>query len=101
MQNFHNGRTPAGNADMPDAEIQELADKLSTLVRRSGGRGLRIPYHFLSGIVGDASARAALERAGFHRMPETWTCGRGNSIVADWEYPPVFADALEEIWLSH
>ena len=103
MQNFHNGQLPT-NRDEPartadeydDDMIQELANKLSALVRRGGG-GLRMNFDELSYVLGDDLATHVFKRAGFHRMPETWAIGRGNGVPGDYTFYPAFARGLEEI----
>ncbi|KZY44797.1 hypothetical protein A3731_10350 [Roseovarius sp. HI0049] len=93
MQTFHNGRLPAIDDDL----VQELADKLTTLARRGGGRGMRLNFEWLSDAIGPRLARAVLRRAGFRRLPETWAIGDGDTRPGRFTYPEVFAEQLEEI----
>ena len=106
MQNFHNGRTPAENAvpadvtadEFDDDLIQELANKISTLARRAGGKGMRVDFDWLADALEDDDlAFHVLRRAGFSKMPETWELGRGNSIPGDFRFLPSLAEELEGI----
>ncbi|MET4104079.1 hypothetical protein ABIE58_003528 [Roseovarius sp. MBR-78] len=97
MQNFANGRLPT----FDDGLVQELVDKLTTLASRGGGRGMRVSFDWLADALGPRLARAVLKRAGFRRLPEQWAVGRGTSIPADYTFPEVFAEELEDILYDH
>ncbi|SFQ56535.1 hypothetical protein SAMN05421853_11096 [Roseivivax halotolerans] len=92
MQTFANGQ-PALDNDM----IQELADKLSALARRGGGRGMRVEFGWLADALGPRIARAALKRAGFRRCPETWAIGDGDTRPGRFTFPESFIEQMEEI----
>lgn len=92
MQTFSNGH-PALDDDL----VQELANKLTTLARRGGGRGMRLNFEWLADAIGPRLARAVLRRAGFRRLPETWAIGDGDTRLGRFTYPEVFAEQLEEI----
>lgn len=93
MQTFANGRLP----ELDDDLVQELADKLTALARRGGGRGMRLSFEWLADALGPRLARAVLKRAGFRRLPEQWATGDGNTRPANYTYPEVFAEELAEI----
>src|SRR6056297_279210 len=91
MQTFANGR-PALDDDL----VQHLADKLSALALRGGGRGMRLTFEWLSDALGPHLARAVLRRAGFRRLPEQWAIGDGDSVPGEYTYLVTFAEELED-----
>lgn len=92
---FDNGRLPTEHFD--DDLVQELADKISALARRGGGRGMRVSFEWLEDAIGARLARTVLRRAGFRRLPEQWATGKGNSVPAEFTFPESFAEDLEDI----
>lgn len=92
MQTFANGRLA-----LDDDLVQELADKLTALARRGGGRGMRVSFEWLSDAVGPRLTRTVLRRAGFRRLPEQWAIGDGDTRPGQFTYPEVFAEQMEEI----
>lgn len=99
MQNFANGQLPRFDNDM----VQDLADAITKLARRAGGRGMRLDFAYICAALDDDEdlAEAVLARAGFKRCSEQWATGDGNSIVRNYSYPPSFADDLTEILDRH
>ncbi|MDD9706957.1 hypothetical protein PVW53_06645 [Seohaeicola sp. SP36] len=99
MQTFANGQLPKFDNDM----VQELADAITKLARRAGGRGMRVNFAQICAALDDNEelAAAVLNRAGFKHCPEQWATGKGNSIVSDYTYPAGFSDALTEILDRH
>jgi hypothetical protein len=99
MQSFALGRLPRFDNDM----VQELADAIANLARRAGGRGMRVDFARICAALDDNEdlTEAVLTRAGFKRCPEQWATGKGNSTVADYTYPPSFADDLTDILDRH
>ncbi len=97
MQTFQNGRLPTFDDDL----VQELADKITTLARRGGGRGMRLSFEWLSDALGPRLARAVLRRAGFRRMPEQWAIGKGDTRPDAYTFPEVFAEEMTDILFDH